>query len=279
LAYDSKRGRTVLFGGFPQLADLGGDASTWEWDGEFWTEINDIGPTPRGYHRMAFDSERQVTVCFGGKDGNGVNLRDTWEWDGENWTQVADGGPVPRRGPAMVFDSDRKRVVVFGGVDQEFHTLSDTWEWDGAVWTQVDDTGPSARGQTPAAYNPARQAITLFSGVKNPRNGPELSPADTWERSNGAWKQVSEIGPAAMENHAMAVNGGGVILFAPDGSTWGWNGSHWTRRQDIGPGSRADTTLAYDSVRDRTILFGGLAAGVPQPLGDTWELSAQPANG
>ena len=43
----------------------------------------------------------------------------------------------------------------------------------------------------------------------------------------------------------------------------------WTQIQDIGPSARAGHGAAHDTVRSRTVVFGGLDAG---PLGDTWEL-------
>src|SRR5207247_10197698 len=40
-------------------------------------------------------------------------------------------------------------------------------------------------------------------------------------------------------------------------NTWEWDGKHWTQRQDIGPAARAFAALAYDSTRQRVVLFGG----------------------
>lgn len=43
----------------------------------------------------------------------------------------------------------------------------------------------------------------------------------------------------------------------------------WTQRQDIGPSARFGASLAFDSDRSRTVLFGGQAAD--DLKGDTWE--------
>lgn len=83
---------------------------TWEWDGENWTQYEDIGPVTRSWHGIAYDNKRQRTVLFGGSAGN-LNLNDTWEWDGENWTQVADSGPAARGGHAMAYDSLRSSTM------------------------------------------------------------------------------------------------------------------------------------------------------------------------
>jgi hypothetical protein len=50
-------------------------------------------------------------------------------------------------------------------------------------------------------------------------------------------------------------------------NTWEWDGKHWTQRQDIGPAARAYAAMAYDSTRQRAVLFGGAGSGL---FGDTW---------
>src|SRR5262249_58787461 len=53
LAYDSARGRTVLFAGI-------GASDTWEWDGGTWTLRSPAtNPAARSGHALAFDSLRR----------------------------------------------------------------------------------------------------------------------------------------------------------------------------------------------------------------------------
>ena len=64
MAYDSQRGRVVLFGGY---GDSGGLADTWEWDGSTWVERTPAtSPPARSGHAMAYDSQRGRVVLFGG---------------------------------------------------------------------------------------------------------------------------------------------------------------------------------------------------------------------
>ena len=61
-----------------------------------WTNVSPAaGPSGRRSHAMAYDSQRNVTVLFGGYSGGGPSgIRgDTWERDGTSWTQVASTGP------------------------------------------------------------------------------------------------------------------------------------------------------------------------------------------
>jgi hypothetical protein len=84
MVYDGKRGKVLLFGG-EKPGDIFGD--TWEWDGEAWSQVADIGPSPRFSHAMAFDPSRERVSLFGGFSASG-RCSDTWEWDGAEWTQV-----------------------------------------------------------------------------------------------------------------------------------------------------------------------------------------------
>lgn len=97
-----------------------------------------------------------------------------------------------------------------------------------SVWTQETATGPSVRA-TPLVYDSARAKCVLFGG--------------------------------------QVLTSGGV-----DGQTWEWDGvnSSWAQRFPTGakPSVRRFHGLAYDSVRQVTVLFGGEAGATK---GDTWE--------
>jgi len=283
LAYDPIRQRTVLHGGRVQQhapTDPEFATDTWEWDGQFWSQVSDIGPESAGGFKMAWDATSQRIIMFGGgRMGNHPIMRhDTWEWDGENWTQLDDGGPSARIGFGFTSDTERKRIVLFGGAsvrdDGVFTALGDTWEWDGVGWTQQEETGPSDRSGQSMAYDSLRKRIVLFGGT--PINGEEHG--DTWEWDGAVWTHVSDVGPSARVSAEMAFNGQQTILFGGQtllptsifGDTWSWDGRFWTQRQDIGPAPRASHRLAYDSGRKRIILFGGTTQ--LKDVGDTWEL-------
>jgi hypothetical protein len=95
-----------------------------------WTQKQDIGPSQRMRHAMAYDGAHKLVLLFGG-DANALN-NDTWAWDGQVWTQVADTGPIPRALHAMTFDSVRQRTVLFGGYNGSLtgsnRYFNDTWE-------------------------------------------------------------------------------------------------------------------------------------------------------
>lgn len=145
IAYDSDRGRVVLFGG-ANASKVRGD--TWEWDGRRWSPVSQAGPGPRTFPAMTYDSVRKKVVPFGGNrvlfgrtPEENRFLDDTWEWDGRRWAQIPAAGPAPRAEAAMAFDGRPGRVVLFGGyngVGEARRRLEDTWEWDGDKWVQKE---------------------------------------------------------------------------------------------------------------------------------------------
>lgn len=165
LAYDSVRGKVVLFGGNSNY--IGHLSDTWEWDGTIWQQRSSGGPAPRKWHAMAFDSARGVTVLFGGRHDVSpyAMFSDTWEWNGSYWIEhFGVAGPAPRRGHSMAFDTSRGVTVLYGGDNPSGGSpFSDTWEWNGTQWTnrQVSLTPAT---WTSMAYDSQRQRITLFGG-------------------------------------------------------------------------------------------------------------------
>ena len=286
MAYDSKRGVTVLFGG------LGGNGTnlndTWEWNGANWTQqTTDPASTPsaRYLHAMAYDSKRGVTVLFGGY--NGTFLNDTWEWNGTSWTKQTTAPastPSARYGHAMAYDSARGVTTLFGGFGGNVNYLNDTWEWNGTNWTKqttAPASTPSTRYLHAMAYDSARGVTTLFAGLGG--NGNLLN--DTWEWNGANWtKQTTATPPSARYLHAMAYDSarGVTTLFGGQDNngnnlndTWEWNGATWTKQNPANsPPARFYHSLAYDSARGVTVLFGG--SGNSALLNDTWEYGEVP---
>jgi hypothetical protein len=67
---------------------------------------------------------------------------------------------------------------------------------------------------------------------------------------------------------------GKVILFGGydnnfKGDTWAWNGATWSLIATTGPSPRYDHAMAYDSIRGKIVLYGGLQDITE--VGDTWE--------
>jgi hypothetical protein len=242
-----------------------------------WTLVQTATkPFARGYHAMAYDSDRKVTVLFGGRDVFVQSHNDTWEYDGKNWQEIKPPlSPSARSGHMMVYDSARKLTVLYGGPG-----LRDTWTWDGAVWTKIRIPAaqkPSARNSAAMAFDENRGRIVLFGGYDSLKGLVN----DTWEFDGAVWHPMSSLtaAPVAREDHAMAYDSGRkrIVLFGGSdqggdrNDVWEWNGTLWqpmTPATTSPTGRRNSSNMVYDKSRRRTLLFGGYNGG---RLNDTWE--------
>lgn len=268
MAYDSLRGRTVVFGG---ASGAGARGDTWEFNGSNWTIRSTAGPSSRYGHAMVYDSQRGRVVLFGGyTPGNPGGHGDTWEWDGISWALAASVGPAGRSNHAMAYDSQRARTVLFGGDPLD----GATWEWNGSTWTQRGAAGPPPRRNHAMSYDSQRGCTVLFGG----QDGQSNYRQDTWEWDGNVWTLRANSGPTARDFSAMVYDSqrgfsvlfGGRTVLGVQGDIWEWNGSSWFARLDTGPPPRYLHPMVFDSQRRRIVLFGG-AGLYGTYLADTWE--------
>jgi hypothetical protein len=167
LAYDSCRGKTVLFGGEDSR---GLSTTTWEYDGKDWTQVQTPdNPPGRGLSAMVFDPNRCRVVLFGGMD-NGKKLNDTWEYDGTDWEKMnSSSSPSGRWAHAMAFNPVTGHIVLFGGwADTE---LKDTWIYDGTNWQKIiTTTSPSARQQHAMTFDGVNGQVLVINGYGSDGN-------------------------------------------------------------------------------------------------------------
>lgn len=283
LVFDPKRNRSLLFGGWGQtpLGDL------WEWDGVAWVEAaGDERPYARGYEGVVDDTAHGQVVLFGGDTVGYQVLGDTWAWDENGWSRFAPAhSPSPRQGHAMAYDSVRGRVVLFGGANQSL--LSDTWEWDGKTWTlRTPNLSPPARRSHSLAFDADRGRVLLFGGSQTmPLSGTGKLLNDTWEWDGANWVEVNlhstSLAPPPRASAALVhdVARKRTILFGGqtqpgfyDSDTWEWDGTNWSPGPQVtGSQPSAPASMAYDDVRQTTVLFDGLRR-TWEWSGGTWSL-------
>lgn len=283
MAYDSQRGRTVLFGGFsPTVGQSEFLADTWEYDGTTWTQRATTGPTRCQNAVAVFDSARNRTVLFGGlgfDQFNGPTLyRETWEWNGSSWTNRQSYGPDARYLHSMAYDTARGRVVMFGGITSAGLRDPDTWEFDGTSWTRRATTGPSPRYGHSMAFDPSTGRVVLFGGY----GGTTVKQAlgDTWTWNGTSWTLASNVGPSARMYHAMAFDQSRGTISLLGGRTqggdaladaWEWSGSQWQAAGTDATGARESFAMVFDAARNRLFAFGGW--GPRGRFADSWERS------
>ncbi len=111
LAFDSKRQRTMMFGG---RGDSTTDGNLSSLNGGAWQLVKDLPSRARMAARLAYDSTRDRLVHLGGLNEQ-VFFVDTWEYDGSDWKPTFMPGASLRSSAAVVYDSARGVTVLYGG--------------------------------------------------------------------------------------------------------------------------------------------------------------------
>ncbi|MCI0579742.1 MAG: kelch repeat-containing protein [Chloroflexi bacterium] len=270
IAYDTRRGRAVLFGG---TGPSGYPDTTWEWDGVDWQQLfPETSPPGRHSQAMAYDEARGVVVLFGGEDAGGL-LEGVWEWDGTNWRVVyPNAGPTHRCCHKLLYDPLRGRVVLYGGIDADGVFHDSAWEWDGAGWSEIfqESRSPLSSGSG-LAYDNARRQFVGFTGV---------TAFGTWLWQGGQWLNPSLAAQPPARNNAKMIydfHHQQVVLYGGEkddeefDDTWLFDGQKWQRLElPRSPGPRLSPTIFYDYQRQRVMLFGGQANGAS--ANDLWAL-------
>lgn len=265
-AYDSMRGRAVLFGGTAAVGPNYYLTDTWEWDGATWTQRTPpLSPSWRHSAAMAFDPVRGVTVLFGGNGQTGFSQQ-TWEWDGVTWSlRNPPTAPSARTGSAMTFDAGRGHLVLHGGLSAA-GLESDLWEYDGVTWLPVPAINPGPQGyQHSLHHDPASGELLAF--LSDP---PSLHLFDgtSW-RPGPALPLVAGTGGPSRATIDPAT--GGVLRFGSlfDNATRVWDRSHWhTLQPTPSPPARIFASAWNDGTS--AYLFGGINTLSAGTYGDTW---------
>jgi hypothetical protein len=247
LMLDPVRGRLLVYGG--AIADRGQVASLWELaltGGSGWHRSAVTDPPSRIGHALAYDSRRGRAVLLAGLEEESGQMADMTPWVfhpgcDARWTPLPVEGtpPSPRWFSTVVYDPARDRVLVLGGETSDNQYLEDLWELAFSpvpTWRQlaVEGSGPGARVAPATVYDAGRDRVILTGGF-GPQGFFDMQP---WELSLGTPMRWSPI----------------MALGSP-------------------PAGRVLPACAYDAIRQRMLVQGGLDAATSDALTDFWSLS------
>ncbi|MHC5062599.1 MAG: Kelch repeat-containing protein [Planctomycetota bacterium] len=285
----------VLFGGIDTSSAIPPIwfADTWIYDGGdmSWTEVfPPTSPSPRWGHVMAYDSDRERVILFGGRSELNTALGDCWEFDGLNWTQLFfDESPAPRAEAGMVYDPQRNTVVLHGGSDGAPIPMvihEDTWSLGGDPlrWSLESpaQSGPAVFAPF-MSYDELAQRVLLYGGLEENPAGPGfgIPRGGMWEWDGSGWTRLTTqnspgpLGNAQGAYHAglnrtLVFSGLGPVGRTSDTYLFDYSTKEWTRSvTNMTPIKRIGAAAAYDPERARILMHAGKA--ITGELGDTWE--------
>ena len=224
-------------------------------------------PIGLGYHSMAYDSESEVTVLFGGqpRDYEMIAVNPTWVYHGKtsSWEKMNPAPSPPKSaGNSMAYDSESDRVILF--------SRQETWTYDYNTnsWEKrTPEKTPVASFGASIAYDAESDRMILFGLPSN----------QTWayDYNKDSWELMSPvISPPKRQYAAMAYDpesdrtilfGGGDGKLPPNynliyNDTWAYdyNSDRWTELQTVNkPVQRAYHTMTWVPSIKKIIAYGG----------------------
>jgi len=237
--------------------------------GSEWTNVTPAAsPSPRRAHAMAYDTESNRIVLYGGiLDSSSSDVQWSYDLETNTWTNL-DPNSFPHGlwWPAMAYDVESDRIILFGGYGVTYEDETWAYDLDTNSWTNMDPTTkPSARSLHAIAYDVQSDRIVLFGGWYDERLG------DTWayDYNTNTWTDMSPAtGPAARNLHAIAydVQSDRIVLFGGNAmevytnETWAYDfdTNTWTNMNPVTRPNAPIAAMTYDSRADRIVLFGGV---------------------
>jgi hypothetical protein len=234
-------------------------------------------PGPRSAAVIAYDTQRQRAVMFGGiREWNGsvwVYDNSTWEWDGQDWIEIDTPiSPTARYLHAMAYNEKLGTIVMYGGKNSS-GDLADLWEYDGSNWRRLCPVcNPAARFGHKMFYDPQLEMIVMYGGQTG---GVGYTEAWTWDGNAWNYLTIDTSSPGVFNAPLIHLpEQDRSISFMPGdyGGTWIWEENAWSKLDLLlQPPLRNEAALVYDPVRQASILFGG-TVDYALYFNDTWVL-------
>lgn len=260
MVYDAGRARTVLFGGESGTYF----DETWEYDGITWAQGVAAPPalTGRSHHAMVYDSGRGRIVLFGGENASG-ELDETWEHDGTAWVPAPDG-PFAASEHHLAYDAARGVTVLMVTEPEGPSVVFQLWDYDGSSWSAgpVPPASFDDRFDVALGYDATRGRLIVHGGLG--RDGQ--ARRETWEVDAARqWTLAHADVDTAAERYLpfLAYDIARDRVVAVSGGPWQdvreYDGEAWVPGVPMPAPLRGRffPAFIYDSVRSRSVLFGG----------------------
>ncbi len=293
MAYDSVNDLIIVYGGHFASGSENRvyDTRAYDYNNNEWTNLNPtIKPNASSWLSMAYDSESEKLILFGGVPKEGYTLAETWIYDysTNTWTKAdPNTSPGLRSSHVMAYDSESDMVIMHGGiVEADYYPgvidihYNDTWAYDynTDTWTDMSPTGLDVGlAESQMVYDTESDRMIMVGGYfVSPYGNPleEYYATETWayDYNSNTWENITTtIHPTHRMDHALAYDsesdrtilvGGHIIPFdyTLEDETWAfdYNTQTWEDMTPTNQPIRLAHQMAYDVESDLVILFGGL---------------------
>ena len=261
------------------------NGSTLNWVDLSTSLINANGPLPGRINSvMSYDGYN--VMLFGGQGGSSTTgvLDDMWLWNGTTWSLFSGTVPFGRYNSKAAYLVGTG-VVMFGGQNLLYNLLeTQIWNGNTQTWSLLpvaNGTGPGARTGHMMAANTTEVLLFGGQGTNNQLNS-------TWTFASSTWtKQAPTTVPSVRSGGTMCYDGYGSVFVMFGGhneynylnETWTYNSgtNNWTfqpQANGVGPAGLIGAQMCFDTISNRTILFGGVSATTNYPSNQTWSYNS-----
>jgi hypothetical protein len=227
MVFDAQRERVIMFGGRQESDTAGGVpgflGDSWSFRNDAWTRIESTeNPPARSLGAMAYDSDRDVVVLYGGTGlaASGTTLEslfDTWEFNGTQWTRVANDAPKVAK-PIVAYDAANHEVIMMGLTENGSADVMYRYRGAAHTWDVITPaTMPTCVNDGHLVYQEHTGRLIFIGGI--------------CRTATPAGEEVFE-----------------------------WDGTTWTKLTTAAANRGAGQATAYDSLRKEVVFFGGTAA-------------------
>lgn len=238
-----------------------------------------LNPIAMGYHRMAYDSESDKVILWGGQPNKKRTFNtETWAFDfnTKTWQMlVTDITPSRGEGP-MAYDSQSDRIILFLGATVTLAPMMETWAYDfnTNTWRNMKpEVSPYGMLGARMAYDSESDRIILFGG-----------DSKTWsyDFESNTWSLMEHSGKPPQGSNFFAMSydtdADRVIMwrcpYGESGNTIGiydYNSNVWeTKETEIYPAHCDYNGMVFDPETGLNILFGGVKGSDESPTNETW---------
>ncbi len=284
----------VISGSFIQLFDLDYDvnqisrnkndgkkrknglSSNTRYENEINLAIQTSGIITENYDQFREGISTNLTIS----EENGVLLEKSIEE--LTWKEITlpENKPSERMGHKMVYNSKSDKYILFGGTGTE-GLKNDTWIYDPQtnIWTEkAPSVAPAARYYHDMVYDPKQDKVILFGGYLG---GSQLGDTWAYDLITNTWSEMNpSVKPSPRYFNLMIYDSFSEIVLLFGGragasnyrDTWIYDlgSDNWTNMNPpTSPPTRIAGAMAYNSLSNKVILFGGHVGG-SSFLTDTW---------
>jgi len=156
-------------------------------------------PTGRNFGGMAYDTESDRVILYGGGIGEEYSSPKTWAYDynSNRWEQMPyDPGNSPgfRDWVKLAYDEKADRVILYGGLSENGQAQDETWAYDfnTNTWTELEPaTNPGPLIEFAITYDSAADLVVMFGGQINDLFDKLSNQIWTYDYDTNTWTDVT----------------------------------------------------------------------------------------